>query len=199
MKLIFPFFSYVFHPLFISFYNILFYIFFINKILNNCIHYIYKAFFITLFIPIIVYYFLIQTKKIEDSMIRNVQERKIPLVLQLILYLIIILTLTSPNNYLKLSNYFWASSVSTIIAFYFVLVNKKISLHMISMLGTSSWIILNYTNLDLIYYMILFVILMVLSSCVALSRWIMKAHSISELVLGSIIGAIPQFVIFMFQ
>ncbi|AMO20164.1 hypothetical protein [Flavobacterium columnare] len=194
MKQIFSLYSYIFHPLFISFYTILFHTSFSSEF-NNSNNYIYKAFIITIFIPLIIFYLLIRIKKIENSMINNVKERKIPLTLQLVLYSIIIFSLINPEKNPELLDYFLASSISTLIALYFATLNKKISLHMLSIVSTSLWIGLNYTKVS--SHILLIIILTTLISCVAISRLVMKAHTPIELVLGSIIGAFPQLIFFL--
>ncbi|MFK6999290.1 hypothetical protein V3470_11445 [Flavobacterium oreochromis] len=199
MKRLFPILSYIFHPLFISFYTIVIYLFSIksNNFINE-INYIYKAFIITVFIPLIIFYLLIRFKKIENSMINNVNERKTPLFLQLISYFITTLSLVNYSDRYLL-NYFIANGISTIIALYFTFLNKKISLHMLSITGMSSWIILNHIKLDSLYFLCLTITLLVLSSCVAISRLVMKAHTRTELILGTLSGIIPQIILFILQ
>ncbi|SPE76271.1 hypothetical protein FLACOL_00249 [Flavobacterium columnare] len=201
MKLFFSIFSYIFHPLFISFYTIVFYKFSNTEffLCRYCIDYIYKAFIITILIPIAIFYFLIRFKKIEDAMIGNINERKIPLVLQLILYGIIMCFLVNTDEAPELLDYFLANSMSTFIAFCFIFLNKKISLHMLSIVSTSLWISFYCSKLNFISFFILIHVLFILTVSVGISRLIMKAHTPIELIQGSIIGAIPQLFLILYR
>src|SRR5690606_41417778 len=86
-----------------------------------------------------------------------------------------------------------ASIFSTFLAFILLFVRQKASLHMLGISSLLSFVILIsiHSNINLV---IPISILVFITGAVASSRLVMKAHTPVELVLGFLVGVIPQIV-----
>ena len=125
MKKILPFFSYLFHPLFISVFATVFYFFATN---NNYIYetiylYVIQVLLVTVFIPLACFYLLIMLGKIDSLMVSKVSQRKIPLILHVLLLFILIFKSITKNELPELYYFFLGSNISSVIAFFNILIS----------------------------------------------------------------------------
>ena len=193
LKKILPIFSYILHPLFISVYAVLIFFYFGNNYSEYFQIYgiIIQIVIITIFIPITFYYLLLSLKKVDSVMLEQTSQRKIPLLIHAVLLTILIRKSIPVDDFTELYFFFLGSLVSTILALIMVYFNYKVSLHMIGVTALTvftmgiSW----HFQVRMITVII---ILLLCSGLVGSSRLVMKAHSQKELVLGSLIGSIPQ-------
>ncbi|MEW5676792.1 hypothetical protein ABGT15_10800 [Flavobacterium enshiense] len=194
LKKILPFFSYAFHPLFISVYAALFYF------------YVTKGFFypheiwltliqisiLTVFLPLSMYFLLKSLGLIKSGiMLNETRERRLPLAFQAMFFLVLtqhsFSTIVVPELY-----YFYNGAlISTFLALLLSVFHFKASIHMIGITGLSLFII----GISLHYgvpFLNLIAFSMVLIGCVASSRLYMNAHSVKEILIGIFAGALPQ-------
>jgi hypothetical protein len=196
LKKILPVFSYIFHPIFISVFAVLYYFLVTNGYYNYETVYLYviQTLIITVFIPIACFYLLVTLKKIDSIMVTNVSQRKIPLFIQILLCIALIIKSFTPINLPELFFFFLASIFSSAIALTLAFYHKKISLHMLGMASLTVFCV--FCSLKFGFKNITFLsTLIALNGFVASSRLTMKAHTKTELILGFIIGAIPQIII----
>lgn len=124
-------------------------------------------------------------------MIGNVSQRKIPLVLQVLLLSVLAFKTFTLEAIPELFYFFLGSILSSICGLILVFFSKKISLHMVGMSALTVFCIAGSIHFQT--KEILFVsILLLCNGIVASSRLYMKAHSGQELILGYIIGMLPQ-------
>jgi hypothetical protein len=196
VKKLLPLFSYLFHPLFISVYAVLTYFLFGETYYDYTEIYIViiQIVIITIFIPVTFYYLLLSMGKVDSIMLSATHQRRIPLVIHALL-LVVLINKSIPVTVCPELFYFFVGSLySTLLALLFVLFGKKASLHMVGMLAYVVFAI----GISLHYQtrMIMFVVtLLFCCGLVATSRLEMKAHTERELLLGSLIGALPQIIL----
>lgn len=192
-KKVLPFFSYAFHPIFISVFAVLFYFIVSTDYYNYETIYLFllQTLIITVFLPLAIFYLLVHLKKIDSVMVTNVKQRKIPLFLQLILIAFIIVKTFRLDNFPELFYFFLGNAISSFIAFILVFWKQKISLHMLAMASLTIFCICCSIHFGAkAYYFI--TILLLCNGLVATSRLYMKAHTMKEIVLGYCIGLFPQ-------
>jgi hypothetical protein len=193
MKKFLSLFSYIFHPLFIPIIATLFYFYFgVNYHLFDQIYFvIIQTVIITVIIPILFYWLLFTLKKVDSIMVAEINQRKIPLIVQSGLLLYLIQFIIKKEYFYELYFCFLASILSTILAFLFLFLKQKASLHMLGVTSLLSFVVL--MSLHTQNNFVLPIALMVfVCGAVASSRLVMKAHIPKELVLGSILGILPQ-------
>nr|WP_294934041.1 hypothetical protein [uncultured Flavobacterium sp.] len=200
LKKILPFFSYVFHPLFISVYAALFY-FFVTKDFfyrYEIILILFQITILTVFLPLSMYYLLKSLGLAKSSiMLHENKERRLPLAFQAMFYLVLIQHSFSTVVVPELYYFFLGALISTILTLILIVLHFKASIHMIAMTGMTLFI----TAISIHYAMqfvslIAFSIIMI--GFVASSRLHMQAHSMKEIVVGVIVGAVPQIALWYF-
>jgi len=193
LKRILPIFSYIFHPIFISMYATLFYLFFKHDLFSTQEKYyvLLQILIITILVPILFYLLLRSTGRVNSIMIHETSQRKIPLILQCFLYILLVKRSIIISRYPELHFFFLGALFSTILALICSLFKIKASLHMMALSGFTIFVIGLNTHLQLQNpYWSAFLILM--TGIVASSRLEMEAHSPNELVIGTFIGILPQ-------
>ncbi|RRJ93848.1 hypothetical protein [Flavobacterium macacae] len=193
MKKILSFFSYVFHPMFISVYAVLLYFFLTDR------YHSYQELFLimiqiiilTILIPISMFYFLMTLGKANSLMLSEITQRKIPLAINAFLLYILITQSIREEVIPELYFFFFGALASTIITFLLIFVNLKASIHMIGISSITIFIIgfSLHTQVNHIYLVATFLLL---TGIVATSRLSMKAHDGKELIAGFLVGVLPQ-------
>ncbi|MBL4887857.1 MAG: hypothetical protein JKZ03_05300 [Flavobacteriaceae bacterium] len=127
----------------------------------------------------------------------KVKERKIPLIIYICLLFILVKAIIEPQNVIELHYYFIGVLYACIAAFILVLLKFKASLHALNVSALTVFIMglsIHYTtNLLILIGFFLFV-----NGFVASSRLHLKAHSPIELIVGGLIGALCQLLMFNF-
>ncbi len=192
-------FSYLFHPLFISVYAVLVFFVFGETYFKYSEIYliIIQIVIITIFIPVTFYYLLLSLGKVDSIMLANKAQRKIPLLIHSILLFMLIKKSITIDNCPELYYFFLGSLCSTVLALIMVFAGWKASLHMIGMTALTVFTIALSLHFETRMIFII-VFLLICTGFVATSRLEMKAHSNTELILGSAIGILPQLVLLYF-
>ena len=198
LKRILPLFSYVLHPIFISMYATLFYLFYKEDVftIQEKYYVLFQILIITTIVPILFFLLLRSTGNVKSVMVHETSQRIIPLVLQCFLFILLVKRTIVINRYPELHFFFLGGLFSTIIALIYSLFKVKASLHMMAISGFAVFVIgLNmHLQLHNPYWPALLVLL---TGIVASSRLEMNAHTYKELLIGLIIGIIPQ-VLFLY-
>ena len=199
LKKILPFFSYLFHPIFIPVYSAFIYFFLNGTYFPNPEKYfaIFQIVVITILLPILFYLGLRTAGKVNSVMISEVSQRKIPLVIQCFLTILLIRKSITLEHFPEFHFFFLGGLLSTILALVFVFLKTKASLHMVAISALTVFVIdLSIHNQTQNINMIAFFVLM--NGVVASSRLEMKAHTNKELLLGFLLGVIPQLILLRF-
>ena len=152
----------------------------------------YSIIIITILIPLISFFLLKNSGLVKSINLKEVQERKYPLMIQIILIFIIITRVFTKYHHPELYYFFIAVAVSSLVALILVIVNFKVSLHQMGIAGVTMFLIalsIHFTENYLFEISLFFLI----NGWVASSRLETKSHSISELIIGFIVGVFPQF------
>jgi len=199
LKKILPVFSYLFHPIFIPLLGTFFY-----AVLDD--NYFTLPQYLVLFIQIIIisillplaFFYLLRTfGKIDSIMLSDISQRKIPLLLQIMLMSILIAKSITIDRYFELFFFFSGGLFSTIIAFMLLFAKIKASIHMIGMSALTVFIIglSVHAEVNIINTVVFFVLM---NGFVASSRLEMNAHTKKELAIGFVCGMLPQLLLLYF-
>ena len=152
---------------------------------------------ITFLLPIAFFYLLRTFGKIENVMLSDISQRKIPLLMQIILFAVLIQKSITIDRFPSLYFFFVGGLMSTILTFLLLYVKFKASIHMIGISSLTVFIIgLSILNqINTINTVTFFVIM---NGAVASSRLFMQAHSTKELLVGFLCGVIPQIALLYF-
>ncbi|WP_445455955.1 hypothetical protein [Flavobacterium sp. HNIBRBA15423] len=193
LKKILPFFSYVYHPIFISLYGTIFY-FLVSQM------YVYTTAFymillqvgiLTLLLPLSLYYLFFSIGLVKSFTEASLKERKIPIMIQAVLLFILIRFSSSFDNLPELYYFFLGGFLSSLLAFIAIILKFKASLHMIAVCSLATFIYATSLHLQLpLNNSVAFMIVSV--GFVASSRLYMKSHTPIELIIGSCIGILSQ-------
>lgn len=192
MKKFLALFSYIFHPLFVSVYATLFYFVVANSFFYE--HEIYLAFvqvlILTVLLPMSIFYLLRSLGKMK-SKLPNAKERRLPLAIYALLILFLIKYSLSIVVIPELYYYFTGVLISTVITLALVLGNFSPSLHT---MATASLVlfVIGISSYYHITYLYLIALLVVCTGIVGSSRMAVRSHSLSEVLLGALIGIVPQ-------
>lgn len=193
MKKALPFFSYLFHPIFIPVFATLFYIYSHDSDFVKLEKYyiFYQITILTLFLPILFFFLLRSMGRVESVMVSKVSQRKIPLLIHGLLLILILKKSITIDLYPELHFFFLGAMLSTLLALALLFFKIKASLHMMSLSALTVFVIALSMHLQMQNnYFIAFLFLM--NGIVASSRLEMKAHSIKELIFGFVLGSVPQ-------
>jgi hypothetical protein len=136
------------------------------------------------------------TGHVKSIMLPETAERRIPLVLQCFLYILLVKRSIVILRYPELHFFFLGALFSTIIALICSFFKIKASLHMLAVSSLTIFVIgLNIHMQMHNPYWSAFMVLM--TGITASSRLEMRAHTPKEIFLGLIIGVLPQ-VLFLY-
>lgn len=193
LKKILPLFSYILHPIFISLYATLFYLFCKGDLFSTQEKYfvLLQILVINVIVPILFYLLLKSTGHVKTIMLSQTSERTIPLILQCFLYILLVKRSIVIIRYPELHFFFLGALFSAILALVFTLFKIKASLHMVAICGFAIFVIgLNiHLQMHNPYWPAL---LILLSGVVASSRLEMNAHTSREILIGLFVGIMPQ-------
>lgn len=199
MKLLLKAASYLFHPIWMPFAGTLLYFltsprFFPVQVVKAKI---LAIAIMTLFIPLVFFFMLKTLGKTSSHFLSDVNERKMPLLFNSFLYLLILKFVLDAFDYPELYYFFLGVFFSTMAALFLVFFRIKVSLHMIGLAGITTFLILLslHFNLNLIYTISF---LIAVTGLTATSRLHYKAHSTTELALGFLFGIAPQIAVAYF-
>jgi hypothetical protein len=198
-KKILPFFSYLFHPIFIPVYAALLYFFLNDLLFTNPETYfaIFQIVIITILLPILFFFLLRISGQVDSIMISEISQRKIPLVIQCFLSVLLVRKSVTLDHFPEFHFFFLGGLLSTILALVLLFLKTKASLHMIAMSALALFVIglsihTQTRNINIIAFLVL------MNGFVASSRLEMKAHTPKELVIGFLLGIIPQLLLLRF-
>lgn len=199
MKKILPVFSYLFHPIFIPLLGTFFYVTLDDNYftLPQYLVLFIQIIIISILLPLAFFYLLRTFGKIDSIMLSDISQRKIPLLLQIMLMSILIAKSITINRYFELFFFFSGGLFSTIIAFMLLFAKIKASIHMIGMSALTVFIIglSVHAEVNIINTVVFFVLM---NGFVASSRLEMNAHTKKELAIGFVCGMLPQLLLLYF-
>lgn len=157
-----------------------------------------QIFILTILLPICFYMLLVTLKKVKSFTEATIEERKLPIFIQiLLLYCLLNFTILE-SHFPELYKFFQAGFISSFLVFLLVMLRFKASLHMIGITSLFVFIVMlsSYLEIEATYTLAYLIMCM---GFVASSRLYMKAHTPIELIVGMIIGGLPQILIWFYK
>jgi membrane-associated HD superfamily phosphohydrolase len=156
---------------------------------------VFSTVLLTVILPILVYYLLRTLKKVESIYLKTTNERKLPLLINALIISLVISRVFPSNEIEELNYFFIGVLVSTLICFVLAIFKIKASIHMLAASGFFMFAL----ALSIHFHINIngtIALMMVLLGAIATSRLHLKAHTYLELIIGSLVGILPQFLLF---
>ena len=199
MKYFLRFAAYLFHPLLMPLTGVIIYYYITPRFndLDLMKSTVFAIAIITLLIPIITFFLLKNLGVVESIQLPQVKERKIPLMIQCLLVLLIVKLIFDPYESPELYFFFVAILLSTLAALLLGLVNFKASLHQMGVAGLTMFVVALsiYFQINMLFGIGFFFFA---NGWVASSRLHTNSHTYSELAVGFFIGVMPQILVLNF-
>jgi len=149
-----------------------------------------QVFILTFLIPISLFFLLLSFRKVDSIVIANINQRKIPLITNIIILFVLVNKSITLAKYPELYMFFIAAIISNVLCFLAIYIKVKASLHVLGISSLTFFAIgLSISTQKPIFYIISILFLTI--GFVATSRLIIKAHSLKELLIGFIFGILP--------
>lgn len=190
--------SYFFHPINFSIIGAVIYFLFVPKYIFKQQEYVFLTviFIGTYIFPLMLLFLMQRFKLINNYHLTTIEERKFPTLLFISISLFIgqWLYKTSVVNILAL--YYVGFGICLIITYFLLYTKKKISLHAAAIGGLIGFLLFfsYHYKINLILLLIPFFIL---SGIIATARLQLKAHSMTEIFIGFLLGISTQLVTYM--
>ncbi len=199
MKYIIRSFSYIFHPLFMPIAGVLLYFKISPRFFNSAFLFskIFATAIMTVIIPILSYFMLKNLNVVSDINLKNVKERRYPLLMQSFFVILLINIIFKGYEIPELYFFFVGILASSLASLILVFAKFKTSLHMIGISGLLTFI----TGLSIHFNqnsLLLIALLIIGCGGTATSRLDAKAHTYQELIIGFFVGALPQLMSFKY-
>lgn len=188
--------AYIFHPLLMPLLGVLFYYTVTPRFLHLDIIYshLMVVAIVTIAIPLVIFFLLKNFGILSSIHLKNVKERKLPLMIQCILLLLLLKFVFHPYDHMALYYFFLGVLFTTLTALILVFFNFKVSLHQMGIAGVSLFIIMLSIHFE-INLLVWMALAFVINGWVASSRLHTKSHTAAELIMGFVIGAFPQVIL----
>jgi len=155
---------------------------------------LFQIVLLTIVLPILIFFVLRTTGQVNSIMIADISQRKIPLIIQCFLTILLVRKSITLEHFPEFHFFFLGGLLSTVIALILLFFKTKASLHMIAISALTVFVIgLSIHNQNRNINWIALLILM--NGLVASSRLEMKAHTPKELIIGFLSGIIPQLIL----
>lgn len=188
--------SYIFHPLIMPLLGVLFYFSktprFIPEQLMKAK--LFSVTILTLILPILLFYLLKTLNKVETIHLDNVYERRIPLLINCFIILLILIRVLPITEIPELYFFFIGILISNITCFVLAVIKFKASIHMIASSGFFMFAVALAIHFKININGTIALMCIILGA-IATSRLHMKAHNVLELVVGFFVGLLPQLVL----
>jgi len=187
--------SYLFHPLFIPIGGtILYFVVAPYSTLEVQSGNILPIFILTVIIPIIFFLILKNLGVIHSIFLPSLEERKYPLYISCILFLMILYKVI-PNNYVHELFYFFTGLLTaTATALILLFLKFKTSMHLLGM-GSILMFMIGLSIHFEVNITLAISIFTIFTGLVTTSRLYLKAHNKSELLIGFLVGCCSQLII----
>ena len=149
---------------------------------------------LTILLPIILFFLLKSIKSVDSIYLENAKSRIIPLILNCIIAILIVNKILPPNEFIELYFFFVGILLSTITCLILAFLNFKASIHMIAVGG----VLMFFIALSIHFSINIsgsIALLFIITGAIGTSRLHLKAHNKVELLIGVLIGIIPQMIL----
>ncbi len=185
--------SYLFYPILIPMYVIGFFFyqtyFLFDK--EQIINVSRLVLMLGFFFPVLFYLFLKNRKYCDSIFLNSIEQRKIPVLLNMALLVLIIIRFTGVQDLLPLKIFFTGLFTAHVFVLILLYLDKKISLHLVYL--TVALVFIGMFGIQYsLSVRLVFVCGVLITGLVASSRLLLGAHNQEEVYLGVLIGVISQ-------
>lgn len=155
---------------------------------------IFSIVILTIILPILLYFLLKTINKVNSIYLRSTKERLIPLLVNSIIISLILIRVLAKDEIIELYYFFLGILFATVICFIMAVFKIKASIHMIAASGFFMFAV----AISMHYQINIngtIALMMIILGAIATSRLHLKAHTYQELLLGTLTGFTPQFVL----
>ncbi len=142
--------------------------------------------------PILLLYILKRTKRIHSYDLKEIQERKSPILTMLVLFYILATLFGEIVQLHSLAILFTGCSISLSLCYIAFVKNIKTSIHMIGAASASSFL-LTFSHQYQFNLLLPFAISCFCGGLIAQARLRLDAHSLKEIIFGIVFGILGQF------
>ncbi len=188
--------SYIFHPLIMPLLGVIFYFSKTPRFIPDPIikAKVFSISILTLILPILLYFLLKTIRQVESLELKTSKERIIPLILN-VLILVLILKRVLPYEEIPELYYFYLGILFSSVSCLFLAILKfKASIHMIGSAGFFMFAVALSIHFKININGTI-ALMCVIIGAIATSRLHLKAHTNPELIIGFIVGLMPQLVL----
>lgn len=188
--------SYIFHPLLMPLFGVLFYFLKSPRFIPPEVKHakLISITILTVILPILLYFLLKTLGKVKSIYLKSTKERIIPLVLNCIVIIIVLQRIVTPNQIIELYYFFVGILISTMACLILAIAKFKASIHMIAISGVFMFFITLSIHFSININNTL-ALMAIAMGAVATSRLHLKAHTYKELIMGVFIGMTPQLIL----
>ncbi|OIQ29378.1 MAG: hypothetical protein BM564_06690 [Bacteroidetes bacterium MedPE-SWsnd-G2] len=189
-------FSYIFHPIIMPLLGVIFYFSKTRRYIPESIveAKVFSILILTVVLPILLYFLLKTLKKITGPNLETVQERVLPLLISCGVTLLILFRVFPITEIEELYFFFLAVLISTMSCLILAKLGFKASIHMLGCSGFLMFVIALSLHFKINFNGTI-ALMSIISGAVATSRLHMKAHTVPELIIGILLGMIPQLIL----
>ena len=193
MRLLFQLVSYIFHPIFLPLAGAVSYFLITPKYtpIELKSGNILPIFILTIIIPILSFFILKNIGVVSSVFLTKPEERRYPLMINLVLLLMILLKVIPDNYTIELYFFFLGLIAATSTCLLLLFIRFKASLHMVAM-GTILMFLIALSFHFERNIVIAISFMVFASGVVATARLFLKAHSRAELLIGFLVGIVSQ-------
>ncbi len=156
-----------------------------------------SLFILSVILPILVYFLLKTLGKTESIYLKTTKERVLPLLVNCLIIGLILFRLFPLSQIPELYYFFIGVLISSITCLIFALAKFKASIHLTATGGVFMFFIVFAIHFSININGSL-ALMAIIIGAVATSRLYLKAHTCKELIMGLIIGIVPQLVVLQY-
>ena len=191
--------STILHPIVIPTIGVMLYFLIIpvNFSSNQKFSVLSSVFIFTYLVPLLILVIFKQLKIIKSYKTESIGERKLPVILMIVLFYLLGNTMARTGNLMDLSLLFYATSIGLLFIYILFYFNIKTSIHLIS-LGIPAGFFLILGNNYNQSFLLVIITIFILSGFLASARLHLKAHNHKEIYIGFFLGLlIPIFLSYL--
>ena len=191
--------AFLFHPLLMPFIGVVLYFSITPRFIDPKIMQarLLAVGIITFLIPIFTFFMLKNLGVVTSINLEKVEERKLPLMIQCILVLLVIKMVFDPYDSPELYYFFVGILFSTITSLLLVFFKFKASIHQLGVAGITMFLIALGVHFKINLLLVIGFFFFV-NGWVASSRLHTNSHTTPELIIGFVIGVVPQLIMLNF-
>ena len=188
--------SFIFHPLLMPLLGVVFYFSKTPRFIPEPVvkAKLFSVIILTIILPILLYYLLKTLKKVDSFYLETTEERRLPLLINCVIVLLILNRVLPQNEIPELYFFFIGILISTITCLALAIVKFKASIHLIAAAG-----FFMFSVALAIHFKIningTIALMCIIIGAIATSRLHLKAHTPVELIIGFFVGFIPQLIL----